>query len=236
MGGFELGLGLGDNGITMTGIVNQVSGTIANLFKLDLGFARPFGYGVYNMSGGTITIDFGGIGSDNGLYAINLGGGTVAASSSWVSALDMTLTGSNGPVTFNPAGNIITLSGALSGNGGLTVSGGGTLDLSGPTTYTGNTTVAAGSVLQFDTTGSSASTLRLADGASLNLNYSGTRVVPGFFTNGVALPDGTYNSGNLPTFIAGSGNLQIAHAISSGLTGAQPATGTSMPCRSSPSA
>jgi len=43
----------------------------------------------------------------------------------------MNLTGINGPVTFNPAGNTITLSGALSGTGGLTVAGGGTLELSG---------------------------------------------------------------------------------------------------------
>jgi autotransporter-associated beta strand protein len=217
LGGFELGLGLGDNGITMTGIVNQVSGTIANVFKLDLGTIRPFGYGVYNLSGGSITIDFGGIASDNGLYAINLGGGTVAASSSWASSLNMTLTGTNGPVTFNPAGNAMTLSGTLSGPGGLIVAGGGTLELSGACAYTGDTTVNAGSILQFDTTGTAPSTLRLANGASVNLNYTGTRVVPGIFTNGVALPDGTYNSGNLPAFIAGTGNLQVAHAISSGL-------------------
>jgi hypothetical protein len=56
--------------------------------------------------------------------------------------------------------------------------------------------------------------IHLANGAMLNLNYSGTRVVPGLYTNGVALPVGTYNAGNLPGFIAGTGSLTIAAATS----------------------
>ena len=221
MSGYSLGIALSDNGVLSTGVVNQVSGSINNVFKLDLGAIRLYGYGVYNLSGGSITIDFGGIVSDSGLYAINLGGGTIQASSSWSSSLNMNLTNLNGSVTFNPAGNTITLSGALSGNGGLTVAGSGILELSGANTYTGDTTINAGSILQLDTTGSSPSPIRIVNDALLNLNYNGTYVVPAFYTNGIALPFGTYNIGNLPRFITGSGNLQVASSISTGLwTGA----------------
>jgi fibronectin-binding autotransporter adhesin len=157
----------------------------------------------------------------SGNYDINLGGGTVGAEASWSSSLNMNLTGSNGPVTFDTVGNHITLSGTLSGNGGLIVTGSGTLELSGANTYTGDTTVNAGSTLQFDVTGSSPGAFRLTNGALLNLNYSGTYAVAHFYTNGVSLPVGTYNAGNLPGFIVGSGNLQVASSISTGVwTGA----------------
>jgi autotransporter-associated beta strand protein len=121
----------------------------------------------------------------------------------------MTLTGSNGPVTFNPAGFTITLSGALSGNGGLNVAGAGVLELSGTNIYSGDTVVSAGGTLLLDVTGSSPSTFRLANSAFLNLNFSGAYAVPACYTNGVPLPLGTYNSVNLPGFITGSGILQV---------------------------
>src|ERR1039457_1102082 len=143
LNGNNLWIGLGDNGVTDTGVVNQVSGLINNVYGLQVGAFRSFGYGVYTLSGGSIYIGGNGIQTVSGKYAINLGGGTVGAQASWSSSLNMTLTGSNGPVTFDTAGNAITLSGALSGNGGLIVTNGGTLDLSGTNTYTGDTTVNA---------------------------------------------------------------------------------------------
>ncbi len=217
MNGRTLGLALGVNTL-ITGVVNHVSGVISNVGNL---YFSPFfsaGYGIYNLSGGSLYIGSGGITAFAGAaYELNLGGGTVGAVASWSSALNMNLTGSNGPVVFNPAGNTIALSGVLSGSGGLTVSGSGVLELSGGNTYTGQTLVNAGCILQLDVTGSSVGALRVANGGLLNLNYSGIYAVGSFFTNGVALPVGTYNAGNLPGFITGTGNLQVATGISSGL-------------------
>ncbi len=209
MNGNTLGIALGDNGISYPALLKQTGGTIINVFKLDLGAVRFFGHGIYTLSGGSITIDLGGITSDSGSYEMNLGGGTVAASSSWSSSLNINLTNLNGSVTFSPAGNVITLSGALSGNGGLAVTGSGTLELSGASTYTGDTIVNAGSTLQLDATNVTPGSFRLASGAALVLNYSGTHGVVACYTNGVALPVGTYNNGNLPGFITGSGNLRV---------------------------
>ncbi len=207
MSGNTLGIGLG-NGVLITGLVNQVSGVVTNVNNLWVGWGD--GQGVYSLSGGSIYIGANGITTTSGNYAVDLGGGTVGAETSWSSSLNLTLTGSNGPVTFNPAGNTITLSGVLSGNGGLAVAGGGTLELSGANSYTGDTTVNTGTTLQLDVTGSSPGTFRLADGASLNLNFSGTYVVGGCHTNGVALSVGVYNTSDLPEFITGPGSLSIA--------------------------
>ncbi|MGC9944746.1 MAG: autotransporter-associated beta strand repeat-containing protein, partial [Verrucomicrobiota bacterium] len=214
MSGNTLGIGLG-NGVSITGLVNQVSGVITNVYNLWVGWGN--GYGVYNLTGGSIYIGANGVTTTSGNYAVNLGGGTVGAETSWSSSLNMNLTGSNGPVTFNTAGNTITLSGALSGIGGLTLAGGGSLELSGANTYTGDTIVDAGSTLQLDVTGSNLGSFRLANGALLNLNYSGAYAVAGFYTNGVALQVGTYNAGNLPGFITGSGSLVVSSGISTGI-------------------
>ena len=216
MSGKTLGVALG-NGVLTTGLVNQVSGVITNVNNLWLGGATPNGYGAYTLTGGSIYLESGGITTDSGLYEINLGGGTVGAETSWSSPLNMNLTGINGAVTFNPAGNTIALSGELSGSGGLNVTGGGKLNLSGADSYTGDTTVGAGSTLQVDQTGNNAGTFYLENGALLNLNFSGTYVVAGLHTNGVALPNGVYTSSNHPGFITGSGSLQVAGAVSAGL-------------------
>jgi autotransporter-associated beta strand protein len=210
MSGNTLGIALG-NGVLTTCVVNQVNGVITNVGNLWIGWGS--GHGVYTLSGGSIYIGSTGITTTSGNYAINLGGGTVGAEASWSSPLNMNLTNLNGSVTFDTgAGNNITLSGALSGNGGLTVTDSGTLELSGPNTYTGDTTVNSGSTLQLDVTGSSPGAFGLANGALLNLNYSGTYAVAHFYTNGVALPAGVYNSGNLPAFITGSGSLTLVAA------------------------
>src|SRR5262249_8711471 len=60
MNGKTLGIALGANTI-ITGLVNQVSGIITNVGNL---LFSPFftqGYGIYNLSGGTIWIGSGGI-------------------------------------------------------------------------------------------------------------------------------------------------------------------------------
>ncbi len=221
VGGTTLLITLADRGSVTTNVMNQIGGVITNVGTLNLSYLQSGGLGIYNLAGGGIYIGGGGITTVSGNYAINLGGGTVGAESSWSSSLNMTLTDSNGPVAFDMAGNTITLSGVLSGNGGLVVTDSGTLELAGANTYTGDTTVNSGSTLQLDATGSSLGAFRLANGALLNLNYSGTFAVARFYTNGVSLPMGTYNAGNLPGFIVGSGNLQVANSISTGLwTGA----------------
>jgi len=216
MNGSTLGISLGA-GVLVTGVVSQVSGVNTNVGNLQVGSVTGQGYGVYTLSGGSIYIGLGGITTVSALYALNLGGGTIVAQGSWSSSLNMNLTGLNGPVTFNPAGNTITLSGVLSGTGGLSVSGGGILELSGANTYSGDSTVNAGSILQLDATGSSLGAFRVVNGALLNLNFSGNYAVAHLYTNGVALPVGTYNAGNLSAFITGSGNLVVSSSISTGL-------------------
>ena len=89
MGGETLGIALGDGGTVYNGYLNQSGGAINNVFDLDLGAVRASGRGVYNLTGGSIAIDFGGITSDSGSYALNLGGGTISAIGYFVITLAM---------------------------------------------------------------------------------------------------------------------------------------------------
>ncbi|MDB6018810.1 MAG: Xylosidase/arabinosidase [Pedosphaera sp.] len=109
------------------------------------------------VSGGALYVGSGGIiantntGGLPGNSSINLSGGTIGATASWSSARPMILATANGPITFQTAdvGNNpfnITLSGALSGPGGLIKAGPGTLTLSGANAYTGGTTLNAGTL------------------------------------------------------------------------------------------
>ncbi len=108
------------------------------------------GTDTYAMTGGSLTLGPTGIITGNPAntsFLIELGGGTIGASGDWGSVLPMTLTGTNGDVAFDTAGHQITLSGLLSGPGGLNKTGDGTLLLSGAdNTYAGNTVVQAGTL------------------------------------------------------------------------------------------
>jgi fructan beta-fructosidase len=203
----------------VTGMVNQASGVITNVGSLVIPqTSGANGLGVYTLNGGSLYIGAGGITTSGGAseYGINLGGGTVGAYQSWSSSLNMNLTGSNGPVIFDTAANTIALSGVLSGSGGLTKVGSGTLILSGANIYTGNTTINGGT-LELAMAGRNPGAFYLSNGALLNIGANATYAVAALYTNNVALANGLYTSSNLPGFITGSGSLQVVGAISTGL-------------------
>lgn len=103
-------------------------------------------------------------------------------------------------------------------NFSLVKSGSGTfyLSRSAGNTYANDTTVNGGTLRIRTASFATNSTVRVAAGAVLRLDFAGTAIVAGFVTNGVSLPPGTYNSNNVALFIAGSGSLQIPSSGPSG--------------------
>ena len=105
---------------------------------------------VFTMNNGTLNIGTGGITGNtatNAIYpTIVLSGGTIGtlAPAGWTSAMYLRLT--NGSPTLDTSNATVTLSGILSGNGGLNKQGAGVLNLNGVNTYTNTTTVAAGTL------------------------------------------------------------------------------------------
>jgi autotransporter-associated beta strand protein len=96
--------------------------------------------------------------------------------------------------------------------GKLTKQGLGTLTLSGANTFTGSTTVNAGTLSVVAATFDDDSTVSIAEGATLNLNFTGTDTIGTLILGDTTYTTGTFNSTSLPgsAFLTGDGILQVA--------------------------
>ena len=123
-------------GSSSTGTFTQSGGTnmVTSVFWLA-------GTGTYNLTGGALSLP--GI---QGTGTLNLGGGTLVANAAFCTAQPLTLTGSGGNGNINTGNYPITLSGLLSGPGGLNLLGAGALTLTASDTYTGSTAISAGTL------------------------------------------------------------------------------------------
>jgi len=168
-------------GASVSGYVYLTGGT-SNIGTLNFGSGyytssgttATAGSGTLALAGGVLNVGSGGIiNSGSGAFTckIVLSGGTLGAlNTAWSSALNMSLSNANGGATIRTSGtdNVardITLSGTISGNGGLTKIGGGTLILQGMNTYTGQTLISSGT-FKLDTMGTMNISLVALNGAS----------------------------------------------------------------------
>lgn len=224
-----------------TALLTQSGGTVtANgiQFGGDTGSYDAASSATLALSGGNLFVGAQGMilgsSASNLPVIIQLQGGTLGASATWSSSLDMKL----GTATIRAANSggtaqNITLSGVLSDDGGtgsLIKTGAGTLALSGAgdNTFTGATTVSAGTLnLGKVNAVSSSSSLTIANGAGLalssssstvpNLTFGGTGALSFNVADGYSLTvsdtDGVTNNG-------------AAGSITINITGSAPANGT----------
>jgi autotransporter-associated beta strand protein len=138
---------------TQTGGANSVAGT------LYLGY-NSGSRGTYNLNGGALAV--GSLKKNSGTATFNFGGGTLSFISAGTCSLPMNLTAAVTDATVNCNGYAITLSGSLSGAGGLVKVGGGALTLSAANTYTGTTLIQSGSLVFKGSTAIAAATISTA--------------------------------------------------------------------------
>ena len=120
----------------------------------------------------------------------------------------VTNSGAFATLTLNAATtNIFT--GAIRGNLALVKSGSGMQLLNGTNSYTGNTTVSNGTLAFAQATLPTNTTVTVANGAILNLNFAGTNRVGGIILNGASQSPGIFNATNSAPYLAGTGSLQI---------------------------
>ena len=147
-------------GLSGTGTFTQSGGT-NSCGSLTLGSNAGSG-GTYNLNGGLLVLAT--LGQGLGTAAFNFNGGTLGRRRFFQQPAHDA--GRAAAATFDTAGFVVNLSGALSGPGSLTKVDSGTLVLSGPDSYSGGTIVLAGT-LEF--TNSNA----LPDGSSLTVGAGG---------------------------------------------------------------
>jgi autotransporter-associated beta strand protein len=163
--------------------------------------------GEYDLNAGALVLKS--LSAGSGTAVFNFGGGTMNVAGAFSTAVPMTLTGIGGNATIDTAGYAVTLSGQVSGSGGLNKVGASVLVLSGANDYTGNTAVYAGvlSLAQPDLYGGS--NVSVARNAVLNLTYSDIDTVRSLTLGGVQEPPGIYNSTNSGGYIIGIGSIQV---------------------------
>ena len=171
-GGEDVGYSSSSTGSFMqTGGTNAISGT------LWLGYGSASS-GTYSLNGGLLKLA--GLNSGSGAATFNFGGGTLQASGSFSTSLPMTLTGSGGNATVDTAGYSVTLSGSLSGLGGLTKTDSGTLVLVGSNTYSGGTIISGGTLQLGNAVGSNGSVAGdITDNAMLTFANPTAQTYPG---------------------------------------------------------
>jgi autotransporter-associated beta strand protein len=96
--------------------------------------------------------------------------------------------------------------------GSLTKAGAGTLTLTGANSYSGDTTVAGGTLAVAGTNFADTSSVTVATGATLHLNFAGSDTITGLTLGSTVKGPGTYNATNSPGFITGTGSLVIPGA------------------------
>jgi autotransporter-associated beta strand protein len=138
-------------------------------------FAGSTGDVILNGGSASLYLGSGGMVSGGGANITNtirLTSGTLGAKADWSSSLAMNLNGlANGSAVTIKAADVsnvarnISLSGILSGAGGFTKTGGGTLTLSGANTYTGDTLVNAGSLVASHASAIGGGSLSIGGGA-----------------------------------------------------------------------
>ena len=144
--------------------------------------------------------------SSNGTAVVNSNGGTLqfSAANTVTASTAATWNVQTGGAVIDTNGNAVTIGQALihdaslvGTDGGLTKNGTGTLDLASTgNTYNGNTTVNAGTLQINSAFLASTSTVSIASGADMLLNYSsGTNDIASLILGGTVLGPGTYGYG-----------------------------------------
>jgi autotransporter-associated beta strand protein len=106
-----------------------------------------------------------------GLFTLSNAAGRIDTGSNVTLPNDFLISGTS--LQYRTIGpNTITITGNISGIGGINKTGNGTLDLQGTLTYTGSTTRTAGSIVASKTSGASTATATFTTGLSVSFNVS----------------------------------------------------------------
>ena len=194
------------------------SGVVGSLTKSGDGtlvLSGPSNYsGGTGIIGGTLRFA---AGSLNSTAYVNLLGGTLQWATGNTDALNKIYIFNGTTGTLDTHGNNVTLSGIQDNDanrtGSLVKTGAGVLTFTGVSTYTGNTTVTQGVLSINNPFLNNSSSVSIATGAKMDLNFSGDNTVASVTLGGTTYTTpGRYNAATYPQFFTGGGSLVISGA------------------------
>jgi len=170
-------------------------------------------------------------GANTGRSQLTLNGGTLRLTAS---VTNLVFSSTATPILFTLAGGVAVNSAidtagfnatnavAITGAGSLIKAGAGVLTMTASNTYTGNTTVNGGTLVIQQPSLKTNSTITVASGAVLELDFAVTNSVTNLVLNGVSQPAGVYNSSTLAStayagYITGTGSLLVPALASSNI-------------------
>ena len=203
---------MGSSSATIYSMANSI-GTPGSLVS------GTFGTGPITFNGTAMrsTVSFDTTIGNNIIFAADATFPTLANEKSLTFTGPVTITNSSRTLTVNigttVAGKSLTFAGVVGDSGkgyGLTKAGTGLLILSETNTYTGNTTVSGGTLELAVASLATNSTVTVASGAKLQLDFSGvTNRIAALVLNGVSQAAGVYDSTSGAPFITGTGALHV---------------------------
>jgi len=216
LGSGTLTTGGNNTSTTLSGVISGAGG----LIKTGAGTMTLSGnntyFGATNISQGTLSV-----GADNNLGAasgaLSFGGGTLKTTAGFTSTRNITLNAGGGTIDTN--GNSPTLSGVISGTGGLTKTGAGTMTLSGNNTYSGATNISQGTLSVGGTGIGDASAVTATSGATLDLGGNDETIGSLAGAGNVTLGSGTLTTGGNNTSTTFSGVISSAGSLTKTGTG-----------------
>jgi autotransporter-associated beta strand protein len=168
---------------TFTGLLSIRNGAISTPTVADAGLSSPLGAGN--------SLVLGALGTAGKLLFTSLTDGATTRA--------ITLDGNGGEFVVNEVSSTLNLNGTISGTGGLTKSGAGTLFISGTVSYTGPTIVSEGILALAGTVNTAGGGITVAAGTALQARNVVNRAISGagaiVATGGLFIGDSTSASG-----------------------------------------
>jgi hypothetical protein len=112
-------------------------------------------------------------------------------------------------LTLNLANGMV-YGGSLGGNISLVINGGASQQLTGTNSSIAGTTIKSGLLQISNPSFGAGSTVTIANGAFLQMDFTTTNLINKLVLNGVSQPPGFYNNSTSPSFILGTGTLQVS--------------------------
>jgi autotransporter-associated beta strand protein len=191
-------------------VISTEQGTVPGGIDLEISGPIKDAGGRFITKTGPGTLLLSGVNTFNGNITINEGALVVGGNGVLNSGAFTATVINNG--FFKYAGFSAQALGPVSGAGNLVQDGPGQLTINGVTSYAGDTTVNGGTLDIVQGPLAENSTVTVAGGATLKLDFASVNTVSNLVLNGVSQPPGIYNSANSSPYITGTGSLQILGA------------------------